>query len=117
LFVASVSRITWFDHTLADRRGLPVLLAIEDFRLRRGQLPDSLQQLVPEFIPSIPADPWVENGTLLYKRTDPAADEHRRSYILYFVGSDAVDDGGVGAPPGGTTGPNSKDFVINDPNR
>jgi hypothetical protein len=32
--------------------------AVERFRLKYGQLPDKLEQLVPEFLPNIPIDPF-----------------------------------------------------------
>ena len=34
------------------------LLAVERFRLKNGRLPDSLSELVPDFMPSIPTDPF-----------------------------------------------------------
>ena len=62
--------------------------ALERCRLARGQFPDSLGALVPEFISQLPHD--VINGQpLKYRRTADG------QYLLYSVGWNETDDGGV----------------------
>jgi hypothetical protein len=62
--------------------------ALERYRLARGQFPESLGALVPEFISQAPHD--VINGQPLnYHRTPDG------QYVLYSVGWDATDQGGV----------------------
>jgi hypothetical protein len=62
--------------------------ALERYRLARGQFPESLGALVPEFIGQLPHD--VINGQPLHYRRTPDG-----QYVLYSVGWDATDDGGV----------------------
>ena len=62
--------------------------ALERYRLARGQFPESLGALVPEFISQAPHD--VINGQPLHYRCTPDG-----QYVLYSVGWDATDDGGV----------------------
>lgn len=72
----------------AEMRLLRTTLAIHAWRVTTGDLPDSLDQLVPKYLNEIPIDPMSPNRTRLrYKRGDD-------SYLLYSVGYDGVDDGG-----------------------
>ncbi|HJT32299.1 MAG TPA: hypothetical protein VJ783_09675 [Pirellulales bacterium] len=74
-----------------------VAVAIERFRLRHAKLPESLDALVPEFLPEVPLDPF--DGQPLRYRVDEAA------YKVYSVGPDETDQDGqvtdalVGTPP------------------
>lgn len=72
---------------LAYTRVARTALAIERWRLaHNGRLPDSLADLAPGFLPSIPLDPFDEKP-LRYKKS-----EH--GYMVYSIGPDLVDDGG-----------------------
>ncbi len=51
-----------FDN-LATHRTADVAIAIHQYRLKHGKWPDSLELLVPEFIPALPKDPFT-NGPL-----------------------------------------------------
>ena len=68
-------------------------LGIERFRLANGTLPDSLGDLTPTFLNSVPTDPF--NGQpLRYKKM-------AKGYVVYSVGEDGVDnDGTEGFCPG-----------------
>jgi hypothetical protein len=68
------------------------VLAIERYRLaNQNRLPDSLSNLVPSFLNSVPADPF--DGKLLrYKQL-------AKGYLVYSVGEDGKDDGGVYVQP------------------
>ena len=61
--------------------------AVERHRLKHGKLPDGLNDLVPEFLPAIPDDPF-DGAPLRYKKL-------AKGYVVYSVGDDRVDDGGV----------------------
>jgi hypothetical protein len=61
-------------------------LAIRCFQERHGRWPAGLTELVPEFLPELPADPYSVEP-LRYRFAD---DE----FLLYSVGFDGVDDGG-----------------------
>ena len=72
--------------TLTDHTRLAC--ALERFRLARGTFPDALSELAPEFLPAVPAE--IVNGEpYRYRRTDDG------SFLLYSVGTDLRDDGGV----------------------
>jgi hypothetical protein len=61
--------------------------ALERYRLAHGQYPDSLEALVPAFLPKLPPD-LMSRKPLVYRRDTP------QSYLLYSVGRNLVDDGG-----------------------
>jgi hypothetical protein len=67
--------------------------------LRHGQLPETLDELVPDFLPSVPIDP--NGGKPL--RYHPNSDG---TYLLYSVGENGVDDGGDPLLEAGVTGSN-----------
>ena len=63
-------------------------LALERYRLAHtNTLPASLEQLTPYFCQSVPADPY-DGKPLRYKA-------HGASFVVYSIGSDGRDDGGV----------------------
>ena len=62
--------------------------ALERFRLAHGQFPEKLDALVPQFAKSVPLD-LMTGQPLKYRRTDDGL------FVLYSVGIDRVDDGGV----------------------
>jgi hypothetical protein len=61
-------------------------LAAERYRQAVGQWPASLQQLVPTYLPAVPADLFGE-GPLLLRQLDDGI-------VIYSVGADGVDDNG-----------------------
>lgn len=109
-----------------DVAGFRIQLAIERFRHDQLRLPESLEQLVPTYLDTLPIDHWGD-GVFRYIRIDPEKDEHNRSYLLYSVGADEQDDGGTPHPDRArqsfllTKPVNSAfvgfDDVINDPSR
>jgi hypothetical protein len=77
---------TAFAQTAADMAALAC--ALERYRLARGRYPEPLEALAPEFITRQPRD--VINGQpLKYARTGDG------QYVLYSVGWNETDDGGV----------------------
>ena len=64
-----------------------VACALERCRLTKGELPEKLEVLVPEFIAKVPHD-VIDGQPLRYRRT--AADQ----FVLYSVGWNEVDDSG-----------------------
>ena len=75
-------------------RGVQVLVALERFRAERGDYPQTLTELLPSFIDKLPMDPW-SGEPFHYVRVDAKKDRVGRSFLLYSVGADGVDDGGV----------------------
>jgi hypothetical protein len=61
--------------------------ALEQFRRARGNYPNSLAELSPQYLDPLPVD--IVNGRLLKYRRD---DQGR--YLIYSVGWDLKDDGG-----------------------
>ncbi len=62
-------------------------LAVEEWRMKHGRWPDSLERLVPELLDAVPQDPFSE-GSIRYARTD-------NGVVVYSVGEDGTDDGGI----------------------
>lgn len=76
----------------ADRRAAATALAIRLYAAdHAGQLPATLSELVPTYLPTLPLDPFTSDKPLGYRphATDP---------ILYSVGDDGIDDGGDASP-------------------
>jgi hypothetical protein len=64
-------------------------LMLERFRLQHGgNLPERLDQLVPEIVPEVPLDPFG-GGPILFKKLAVG-------YQIYSVGKNAQDDNGAG---------------------
>lgn len=70
-----------------EARLVRTALAVERYRLAKGALPESLEVLVPEFLESVPRDLFGE-GPVKYRKTDTG-------YMIYSVGEDREDDGGL----------------------
>ena len=66
-------------------------IAIKRYQLPSGNLPKTLDALVPEFLPAPPRDP-VDGKPLRYH---PNPDGR---YLLYSVGENGIDDGGDASP-------------------
>jgi hypothetical protein len=62
-------------------------LALETYRAQTGSYPDSLSALVPGILPEVPVDPFTDTP-LLYRLSDVEV-------LVYSVGSNGIDDGGL----------------------
>jgi hypothetical protein len=77
-----------FAHIQAGVDLARVACALERYRLARGQYPDALDTLAPQFITEPPHD--IINGQPLhYRRTSDG------QFVLYSIGWDEKDDGGT----------------------
>jgi hypothetical protein len=73
--------------SVARRELMLCAIAAERYRAEHRHAPESLESLVPEFLTSIPTDPF--NGqTVQFKASD-------QELLFYSVGANAVDDGGM----------------------
>ena len=70
----------------ATVRLLQTDLAIRLYREEHGQLPAQLNQLVPDYLPTMPLDPYTQQP-LIYRPIE-------NKFLLYSVGHDRVDNGG-----------------------
>ena len=68
-----------------------VMIAIAEYKVRKGEYPVRLDDLVPESFAAVPIDP-LHGGTFGYRLTPD--DPHGRPYLLYSTGLDRNDDGG-----------------------
>ncbi len=77
---------------------LQTRLALKVWHAAAGSYPPSLHSLVPNYLPSMPHDPFdlLPTGKLHYRRT-------RTGYILYSVGPDHIDQHGAVLRPGHST--------------
>jgi hypothetical protein len=71
--------------SLVDRTR--VAIALERFRLAHGSFPETLDELVPQFLSALPVDLYTQKP-LIYRRKEGG------TFLLYGVGKNRVDDGG-----------------------
>jgi hypothetical protein len=93
------------DRHLAEMRLLICDLAIRAYALDRGHNPAKLTELVPDYLPEAPKDPF-SGGQLVYRITP-------NGYLLYSVGVNRVDDGGRPADSAGLG--EVGDILLDDP--
>lgn len=82
--------------TDARRRLARTAVAMELARLRRGSQPESLATLVPEFLDVVPTDPFDDQPLRLVSKDGTT--------VLYSIGENGTDDGGVRDPEYGNAG-------------
>ncbi len=80
----------------AYERLLSVEIALRCYESEQGRVPAGLEQLVPQYLPRVPLDPF--NGRPVIYRPQGT------NWLVYSVGEDGVDDGGkrVGRSVSGT---------------
>jgi hypothetical protein len=79
----------------AELGGTRLMLAIESYRAECGARPAALGDLVPEFLPGLPDDPFSPDG-FVYRLLED--DPQGRRYLLYSIGCDGIDQGGETDP-------------------
>lgn len=75
----------------ALHRAAAVAVAVTRHQVAKGNQPQTLDDLGPDFLPLAVADPFVNNTPLRLKQTDTGI-------VIYSVGPDAEDDGGPVTP-------------------
>jgi hypothetical protein len=117
----AMSFITAADEANLRVRGTIVLLGIHRFHARTGKWPASLEELTQADLGTdIPRllDPY-SGKPFGYRVLDPTLDGQQRSFLLYSVGPDSIDDGGnppVVDPrllPQGITPTKRSDVILN----
>lgn len=95
--------------------GTRILIALARYRLAHGREVETLDALVPDFLPALPID-TISGEEWVYTRL-PTPDSHGRTFLLYSAGGDGIDNGGVHETVAGTASTRGKgfDYVINTP--
>lgn len=90
-FVPSLGRTITSDlRNIALIRSARTALSVQRYRLKYNKLPDSLDDLVPDYLESVPLDPF-DGKELRYKKLD-------KGFVVYSIGKDQKDDGGKEDP-------------------
>jgi len=85
----------------AANRAAAAVIAAERFRLEHGRLPKDLEELVPEFLPEVPTDPFTDEPMKVRIEDE--------KMTVYSVGENQVDEQGKGDR--WTGGPGDSDDV------
>jgi len=86
--------VRWEDVYSATQNALlEVTLALHAYQLDHGNYPATLTALVPGYLHTIPDDPFALKGLLRYRLKG-------QQYVLYSIGPDGKDDGGVASKDG-----------------
>jgi hypothetical protein len=73
---------------IATLRAAEIALAVERFRFKNeNRLPESLKDLVPEFVKEVPPDPY-DGKSLRYRKL-------AKGYVVYSIADNGRDDGGA----------------------
>ncbi len=100
------------DQARMDIMGTRLMLVLERWRIRTGHYPATLGELMGgDGLAALPVDPINDKG-FGYRRIDAATDPARRGYILYALGDDGVDNGGIEPP-----NPNDRNSVLSGRSR
>jgi len=79
-------------HLKAQKDALIVTAAIMRYRIAQGELPDALEQLVQAgYLDKLPLDPY-SGASFVYKKLGS-------DFLLYSIGRDFDDDGGIRSSP------------------
>jgi len=80
-------------------------LALERFRANEGKYPEGLEDLLPSYLSALPSDPWSPSEKALrYVVRGRLEGAQEGSVLLYSVGPDGVDDGGIESIQGSRNG-------------
>jgi hypothetical protein len=82
--IQKMSEANW--RTTADSRCVVAGLACERYRMKAGKWPASLESLVPEYLPTMPLDPY--DGKPLRLKVLPDG------IVVYSIGLNKIDEGG-----------------------
>lgn len=96
LYPAMSKAILKIDESRTQRHGLQVVIALERFKRDMGVYPELLDDLVPKYLGVLPPDLFSQDGaTFAYHNADPHSLGGHGGYLLYSIGVDCEDNGGV----------------------
>ena len=91
LLLSATKQVDDSVHRFRGRQAaLEALLAAQAYRRDKGEFPESLEQLVPEYLAAVPLDPCDRHGGRILYRRDEAT-----KAVVWSVSVDGNDDGGV----------------------
>jgi hypothetical protein len=104
-FAGSTMNITSEAEDTAFLRTARAAMAVEKYRLAKGKLPESLDELIPDYASEVPRDPF-DGKPLRYRKGAQTADPTKQAavkgdatgYVIYSIGRNRRDEGG-GAEP------------------
>ena len=73
---------------LASNAATVTAVALSAYKTEHAQYPAQLADLVPDYLPALPADP-ITRQPMRYRL------QKRHGFVVYSVGENAVDDGGL----------------------
>ena len=79
-----------FDSGIATRESARLAIALRLYRIKHGEYPEPLGALVPDFLEKLPTDPF-SGKDFIYRREG-------KGFIVYSVGFNMTDNGGVEDP-------------------
>jgi hypothetical protein len=94
----------FLDCNLAASNCARAAVALRLYRLKHGAYPDTLNALAPELLPDVPKDPFT-GANLIYRREG-------QGFVVYSVGLNGKDDGGVPGPHGFWPGTSKKGDIV-----
>ena len=77
----------------AELRGTALFLAAKAYEKEHGKPPEALKQLVPDYLPHVPTDPFDGTPFRYLRSGVPGLPED--TWGIYSVGENAIDDGGM----------------------
>ena len=93
---AAMHYLEYKAHNQANERLSLLAGALAEYKLTEGNYPEQLAGLVPHYLAEVPSDPFTGNA-FVYCLTDDG-------YLLYSLGRNETDDGGVATLGGGVPG-------------
>ena len=97
----ALSRLITIDlRNIAELRTAQAAIAVQRYRLASDRIPETLKDLVPDYLESVPLDPF-DGKELRYKKLETG-------YVIYSIGEDLSDDNGAEMPKDSKERRNSK---------
>ena len=93
MFPATGSSLDASARTLAQRDSAAAGIAFRRYQLKYGRPPDSLEALVPEFLPAVPRDPYAAGSPPLILVVN------EEQFAIYSVGTNLQDDQSLFSDP------------------
>lgn len=81
-----------------ERGALQVMQGLNQHRDTHGRFPERLEELVPDWLSALPTDPFASDGRIRYVLLDAEENDPMLAYVLYSVGINGKDEGGMEDP-------------------